>query len=939
LYLDYIASGRALSFLEDFIRDEVLPEYGNTHTTTSVTSLQTTLFRHEARDIIRNAVNASEHDSVIFTGSGSTGAIHKLIHALHLTQPPVVFVGPFEHHSNILPWKETGAVVVRIKQTQDGHVNITHLEQELLAWSGSERQLIGSFSAASNVTGILTDVDAITICLHKHGALAFWDYATAAPYVKLDMNPVLPGKDAAFVYKDAMFISPHKFVGGVSTPGVLVAKKKLFQNVVPEKGGGGTVFFVRRDAHRYLREPELREEGGTPAIVGAIRAGLVFQLKAAITPDVIMAREQQLFRRAREAWRSVANLVILGNLDADRLPVFSFLIHHPHSGLFLHYNYVSALLNDLFGIQARGGCACAGPYAMDLLGLTEERAEEIEELLAEDGRLDRVHLRRYTEYSHREIIRPGFTRLNLPFFMQDDELDFVLQAVTMVAEQGWKLLPQYMFNPETGEWRQRDQQVFRERKWLGHISYAGGQMEYALPKPSCLEKARQVFAKAGKSRMKLPDHSQMFDEEARRYRWFLLPSEAGEILGGNLPGSPRPPCDLPFCPPDFRERLVGKDTSLDISPPVGINSASKNVSGTVAAESCSGCSRKHDAGDQHLNLSVGVPKRVPEKNTAQTERVGAGDAPHVRCNGCVEENVRECTGPDRCGGQTEESEVKDQTNSSHVSEDSRTVCVRGDVEGGRSAHCMKTICSAVHTNCSTDHAGSSHGGGEKTHAGQSAVDCVTDAKPHTDRGCAAVESCCTEHHVDATPSSEESNKDTVCPELEDFPQVVQYFMERGYESGTPPCSHTETPVKTHTSKGGVGSDELVTVSHTLSAAAGSSEAQHAAESLSIGKDLSQLTQVPGESTQVQTSSMENGTSDESTHPSTASSSGQEGPLIVPESADSAAKTVKKKKTTKMPKQKEQSGENAEMQMGVKKREKKGSLWFPPPREIFKPAVK
>ncbi|XP_076446986.1 uncharacterized protein LOC143284202 [Babylonia areolata] len=582
VYLDYIASGRALSFIEDYIQKEVLPEYGNTHTTTSVTSLQTTLFRHEARDIIRNAVNASEHDSVIFTGSGTTGAVHKLIHALNLKDPPVVLVGPFEHHSNLLPWKEVSAQVVTIQRTVQGTVDLCDLENKLKVWSETGRQLIGSFSAASNVTGVLCDVDAVTVMLHRYSALAFWDYATAAPYLRLDMNPVVPGKDSALVYKDAMFFSPHKFVGGINTPGVLVAKKRLFQSDTPHVCGGGTVFYVRRDAHRYLREPELREEGGTPDIVGAIRAGLVLQLKTSITPELIMLKERSLFRRAVEAWRSVPNLVMLGDVEegggeeggGERLPIFSFLLHHPHSSLFLHHNFVSAVLNDLFGIQARGGCACAGPFAMDLLGLTEEKAAILEDLLAEDSRLDRVHLRRYMEYSHREILRPGFTRLNLPYFMGEDQVDFVLQAVALMAEHAWKLLPQYMFNPETGEWRHREQQVFKERKWLGHISYASGCMEYSAPKVTpkaplpqsfqeCLNTAKQLFNKAEKTKTKLADQTLLFDEEARPYRWFLLPSEAAQVLLGTHPLLPRSVTSLPFCPHTLSRQLssITKETS------------------------------------------------------------------------------------------------------------------------------------------------------------------------------------------------------------------------------------------------------------------------------------------------------------------------------------------------------------------------------------------
>ncbi|XP_028516147.1 uncharacterized protein LOC110243543 [Exaiptasia diaphana] len=265
-----------------------------------------------------------------------------------------------------------------------------------------------------------------------------------------------------------------------------------------------------------------------------------------------MEQEEKLCRMAFSTWRNSPNLVLLGNKTSQRLPIFSFLIRHPFSGLYLHYNYVSALLNDLFGIQSRGGCACAGPYAQDLLGMDEALAKEFEALLLEDSRLDRVHLRRYNEYSEHEAIRPGFVRLNLPYFISDEHIQFILKAVAMVADHGWKLLPQYMFNPETGEWKHRRHKVFRDRKWLGSISYLDGHMTYPAPTKTeglpkdpqdCLLTAKQIFENAEKSATTLSDHTLLLSKEGEKLRWFLLPSEAATIL------QHKPPSHLPKTPP------------------------------------------------------------------------------------------------------------------------------------------------------------------------------------------------------------------------------------------------------------------------------------------------------------------------------------------------------------------------------------------------------
>ncbi|XP_033105807.1 uncharacterized protein LOC117108060 [Anneissia japonica] len=451
IYCDYTASGRSLKFIEDYIQQEVSPLYGNTHTTTSITSRQMTKFRHEAKEVIRDCVNASDEDAVIFAGSGSTGAIHKLVHALELegdkAQRTAVLVGPFEHHSNILPWKETGATVIRIKRTSKGLLDMNDLKAQLEFCSVNFTDVIGCFSAASNVTGILTDTNAVSALLHHYGALACWDYATAAPYVNIDMNPKCETCDCD-CSKDAVFISVHKFLGGPGSPGLLIAKKHLFQNKVPAGAGGGTVHYVSRNMHHYVSDIEAREEGGTPAIIESIRAGLVFQLKQKIGPHYIERREAELTRRAFERWSKNENLIILGDSEADRLPIFSFLVRHPLTGKALHHNFIAALLNDLYGIQARGGCACAGPYAHDLLGISEESARKFYEIVRED-RFD-VHNEKPSE-----IIRPGFARLNLPFFVSDEEIDYILCAVDAVATYGWKLLPQYEFDPFTGLWKHR----------------------------------------------------------------------------------------------------------------------------------------------------------------------------------------------------------------------------------------------------------------------------------------------------------------------------------------------------------------------------------------------------------------------------------------------------------------------------------------------------
>lgn len=234
---------------------------------------------------------------------------------------------------------------------------------------------VGTFSACSNVTGLLVNTNRVTELMHLYGGLAFWDYAAGAPYLPMDMNPRSDSSKEGAAYKDGMFCSPHKFVGGPGSPGLLVAKKRLFTNAIPHGTGGGTVVYVSKKKHSYTKDVESREEGGTPGIIEAIRAGLVFQLKSSLGLDNIQKRETYLARKGINQLHGNPNIILLGSKVSPRVPILSFAVRHPVSKKLVHHNFIALLLSDLFGIQARGGCACAGPYAQDLLGIAEDVAE------------------------------------------------------------------------------------------------------------------------------------------------------------------------------------------------------------------------------------------------------------------------------------------------------------------------------------------------------------------------------------------------------------------------------------------------------------------------------------------------------------------------------------------------------------------------------------
>jgi selenocysteine lyase/cysteine desulfurase len=359
------------------------------------------------------------------------------------------------------------------------------------------------------VTGIVSDTDGITRLLHRYGALAVWDFAAAAPYVEIEMCPA-GDPDAA---KDAIVLSPHKLVGGPGTPGVLAIRRDLLTNRVPVVVGGGTVAYVNPTEHVYLREPEHREEAGTPAIVESIRAGLVFQLKQAVGIDVIRSHEDYFLQRAVAAWRQEPSIEVLGNLNAERLSILSFVVRRP-GGLYLHHNFVVAVLNDLFGIQARGGCSCAGPYGHRLLGIDLDRSHDFEHEIARGC----------------EGIKPGWVRVSFNYFLSQTVADYVIEAVRLVARDGWRLLPDYRFEPASGLWRHRGGPAEPPLR-LSQVSYRDGEMTYPAHRDRAPEQALAGYLDEARTLLGSRSDVQACDraaqglsEEFERLRWFELPA-------------------------------------------------------------------------------------------------------------------------------------------------------------------------------------------------------------------------------------------------------------------------------------------------------------------------------------------------------------------------------------------------------------------------------
>lgn len=419
IYADYIASGRALRAIEQWVMENVLPWYANSHTEASHCGGTMTRMRRAARQAIADCVHAGPEHAVVFAGSGATAGINRLVHLFSAGPGTTLLIGPYEHHSNILPWRESGAEVIEIPEAATGGPDLDALRAELARARGP---VIGSFSAASNVTGTLTDVATVTALLKAADARVIWDYAGGAPYLPIDMR----------LGMDAIVVSPHKFIGGPGASGVLVLRRDAVTAARPSLPGGGTVRFVSPEGHDYSLSLESREEGGTPNVVGDIRAALVFLTKAAAGEKAIAARNAEWLALGMQRLRHHPRIQLLGNPDAPRLPFFSFRIRDGEGG-FIHQQLATRMLSDLHGLQARGGCACAGPYVHHLLGLDPAESQRLRAaILAGD-----------------EIEKPGFVRLNLCWAAPRAEVQAILDAVCDLADHAPEYLARYRCDRST----------------------------------------------------------------------------------------------------------------------------------------------------------------------------------------------------------------------------------------------------------------------------------------------------------------------------------------------------------------------------------------------------------------------------------------------------------------------------------------------------------
>ncbi|NNE26551.1 MAG: aminotransferase class V-fold PLP-dependent enzyme [Saprospiraceae bacterium] len=437
IYADWIASGRMYQPIENILNNKIFPFVANTHTQTTTSGCTMTLAYAQAREIIKKHTNASDEDILISSNSGMTGVVNKFQRILGLRvhekfvnqvmpdEKPLIICTHMEHHSNQTSWLETLADVKVIEPNQDGLVCLESLKSVLEA-NKNRKQIIAAVTSCSNVTGIFTPYYDISEMVHAYGGLCFVDFACSAPYIDIDMHP----SDRPDAHLDAIFFSPHKFLGGPGSTGILIFKKELYKNRIPDNPGGGTVDWTNPwGEHKYHDEIEAREDGGTPAFLQTIRVGLSILLKDQMDPDRMHRREKEIIELIWPRLIGIDNLHVLADNVKDRLSIISFYIED------LHYNLGVKLLNDRFGIQVRGGCSCAGTYGHYLLQVSQEKSRSITEKISLGDLTD----------------KPGWIRLSLHPIMTNDEVEYIADAIDQLAQNFKIWAEDYYYAPSMNE--------------------------------------------------------------------------------------------------------------------------------------------------------------------------------------------------------------------------------------------------------------------------------------------------------------------------------------------------------------------------------------------------------------------------------------------------------------------------------------------------------
>jgi len=458
IYADWTASGRGYRLIESCLQNEVIPFFANTHTQTTTTGTLMTKAYEEAKVIIKEHVHADKDDVLIFCGSGMTSGVNKLQRLLGLRIPeqwvgytlngkspeidealrPVVFVTSMEHHSNHVSWLETIATVEIIAQTEDGHVDLEHFETLLLEYQ-SRKNKIAAVTACSNVTGIQTPYHEIAKLIHAHDGLCFVDFASSAPYVRMDMHP-----EEADACLDAIYFSMHKFLGGPGTPGVLLFNRSIYNNAIPDHPGGGTIIYSNPwKTRKYITDIESREDGGTPPVLQGIKAAMCIRLKEEMGVKNIMQREEELLKIAFTRLREMTNVTILQGNARKRLGIISFIVKGAH------YNLIVRLLNDKFGIQTRGGCSCAGTYGHYLLNVDQTWSHKIWSAI----------------HSGDLSSKPGWIRVSIHPTMTDGEIEYIMDAIESTASSFREWMTDYYYDTSSNEYTIK-QGTEKERHWV-----------------------------------------------------------------------------------------------------------------------------------------------------------------------------------------------------------------------------------------------------------------------------------------------------------------------------------------------------------------------------------------------------------------------------------------------------------------------------------------